>query len=126
MAENIEAVERIVMQDRRMTIRQIADISGISFGSVESILHDHLDMNKVCARWVPRMLTPEMKKNRLECSQENLQLMNLDWEMFKRRIITGDETWIHYYDPESKLQSRQWKHLGSPSPRKFKVEPSDG
>ena len=119
VARNIEAVERIVMEDRRMTIQQIADISGISFGSVESIVHDHLGMNKVCARWVPRMLTWEMKQNRLKCSKENLRLMNMDWEMFKQRIITGDETWIHHYHPESKLQSHQWKHLGSPTPKEI-------
>ena len=31
-----------------------------------------------------------------------------------RRIVTGDETWIHHYDPETKQQSMQWKHASSP------------
>ena len=46
--------------------------------------------------------------------------------MFLKRIVTGDETWIHHYDPESKQQSMQWKHATSPSPRKFKVQASAG
>ena len=29
-----------------------------------------------------------------------------------------DESWIYYYDPETKRQSSQWKHAGSPSPKK--------
>jgi len=43
-----------------------------------------------------------------------------------KRIVTGDETWIHNYDPESKQQSMQWKHASSPRPRKFKVQASAG
>ena len=37
-----------------------------------------------------------------------------------------DETWIHHYDPETKIQSMQWKHKGSPTTKKFKVFPSAG
>ena len=120
-SETIEAVENIVAEDRRVTIRQIEATLGISFGSVGTILHEHLGMNKVCARWVPRMLTPEMKNQRIQCSAENLQLMNLDWEKFQRRFITGDETWLHHYDPESKLQSKGWKHLHSPPLKNFEL-----
>jgi histone-lysine N-methyltransferase SETMAR len=45
-------------------------------------------------------------------------------DSFLRRIITGDETWIHQFEPESKRQSMQWRHIASPPPRKFKVVPS--
>ena len=31
------------------------------------------------------------------------------------------ETWLHLYNPENKRDSMQWKHLSSPTPRKFKV-----
>ena len=37
-----------------------------------------------------------------------------------------DETWVHYYEPENKAQSRQWVGPGSPRPRKFKTQPSAG
>jgi hypothetical protein len=43
-----------------------------------------------------------------------------------KRIVTGDETWIHHYDPESKQEFMQWKHKGSPPPKKFKVQHSAG
>jgi histone-lysine N-methyltransferase SETMAR len=43
---------------------------------------------------------------------------------FLRRIVTGDETWIHQFEPESKQQSLQWRHIKSPPPRKFKSVPS--
>ena len=36
----------------------------------------------------------------------------------------GDETWIHHYEPESKRQSVQWKHLHLPAKKKFKMHPT--
>ncbi|MBZ5797785.1 hypothetical protein K8353_48035, partial [Burkholderia contaminans] len=35
-------------------------------------------------------------------------------------IVTGDETWVSYANPETKLQSIQWRHSSSPKPKKFK------
>ncbi|GFR94676.1 histone-lysine N-methyltransferase SETMAR [Elysia marginata] len=40
---------------------------------------------------------------------------------FIQRIVTGDESWVHYYDPESKRQSMEYRQKSSASLRKFKV-----
>jgi histone-lysine N-methyltransferase SETMAR len=45
---------------------------------------------------------------------------------FLDSIVTGDETWCHYVTPETKQQSRLWKHTGSPPPKKFKQQLSAG
>ena len=45
---------------------------------------------------------------------------------FLLRLVTVDETWVHYYEPENKAQSRQWVGSGSPRPKKFKTQPSAG
>jgi hypothetical protein len=42
------------------------------------------------------------------------------------RIVTGDESWAHHYQPESKHASMQWKHPSSSSTKKFKVTASAG
>ena len=42
------------------------------------------------------------------------------------RLVTVDETWVHYYEPENKAQSRQSVGPGSPKPKKFKTQPSAG
>ena len=47
-----------------------------------------------------------------------------DEDRFFDRIITGDETWVYQYDPETKLQSKQWLLRGSSGPIKFKSERS--
>jgi len=33
-------------------------------------------------------------------------------------VITGDETWIFEYDPETKRQSKEWHTSASPRPKK--------
>ena len=43
---------------------------------------------------------------------------------FLDHLITGDETWVHHYTPESKKDSMIWKRPPSPPAKKFKVQPS--
>jgi len=47
-------------------------------------------------------------------------------EDFLEQIITGDETWVHQYCPETKVQFMEWKHPGSPTIKKFKTSTSSG
>jgi len=42
-------------------------------------------------------------------------------ENFISRFVTVDETWLHHFDPKSKVQSMARKHVTSPPPRKFHV-----
>jgi len=124
--EHCAAVERLVLTDRRLKVQQIAETLSISYGSVETILHDKLGMSKVCARWVPRMLTPFQKADRVDICKELLSWYERDVDDFCARIVTGDETWLHHWDPESKQESMQWKHSNSPPPKKFRTQPSAG
>jgi len=57
-------------------------------------------------------------------SHDNLQRYKTEGEAMLERIVTGDETWVRHYQPETKQASRQWKHQESPTPTKFKVVPS--
>lgn len=124
--ENIMKVEQMLMKNRRLKALEIATDLGISKQSVLTIVHDKLCMSKVSSRWVPRMLTPLHKQARSEMSQLNLDIIYEDSELFFSRIVTGDETWIYHWDPETKQESMQWKHAASPPPRKFKTQPSAG
>ena len=37
-----------------------------------------------------------------------------------------DETCLYHYDPETKQQSMEWRHSGSPRLKKFRVQKSAG
>ena len=124
--ENAVKVESMVMADRRLTINDIATGVGLSHGTVCTILHKRLKMNKVCCRWVPRNLSDGDQMKRLECSRELLTLYDTDPQDFCSRVVTGDETWLHHWDPDSKSESMQWKHTESPTPRKFRTQRGAG
>lgn len=114
--ENVCAVEKLVRADRRITREQIAKEVGISLGSVSTILHDKLNMNKVCTRWVPRILTTIQCADRKATAEELLENFKADRGGFLDRIVTGDESWVHHYDPESKAESKEWRRPDSPRP----------
>lgn len=40
--------------------------------------------------------------------------------------MTGEENWVHHYDPENKSQSMVYCHKGSAAPKKFKTKDSAG
>ena len=124
--EKISEVLAMVMKDRRFTVRHIGETLGLTSTTVYEILKNDLQMTKVSARWVPRLLTPEQKVIRMNQSRDNLALFNADPEDFHARFVTVDETWVHHFTPESKRSSMQWKHTDSPPPKKAKVTPSAG
>ena len=82
-------------------------------------------MRKLTARWVPKSLSDEQMTTRASvCSALLKRFRSKD--DFLLRLVTVDETWVHYYEPENKAQSRQWVGPGSPRPKKFKTQPSAG
>jgi histone-lysine N-methyltransferase SETMAR len=85
-----EAVHDLVMCDRRQDLRSITRDVGIRYGSAQSILTDVYDMSKVSARWVPRELTDDQKRTRLDISR--YLLSHEDEPDFTYRIKTQDET----------------------------------
>ena len=83
-------------------------------------------MTKACVQWDPQMFDHKMKVCRHRALNENFKLIQLNWNLFIRHIVTGDESWLHDYDPETKQQTMQWKHVSSPKPLKFKMQASAG
>ena len=72
------------------------------------------------------MLTQENKEHCMPICQDLLNQYKAESDSFLDHIITGDETWCHHYEPESKRQSMEWRHVNSPSKKKFKTLPSVG
>ena len=99
---HIDAVRDLIIQNCRLSIREIAEDVGISFGSFQAILTEKLNMHRVAAKFVPHVLTEDQKATRVNISQELLDRVNID-ENFLKTIITGDETWVYGYDVETKM-----------------------
>ena len=74
--ENIKAVEHIVMRDRQISVRRVADELNIPKTIVHEIMSNHLGMRKVCIRWVPKFLTPLQRVSRVECVKNYCKPVN--------------------------------------------------
>nr|CAH7754253.1 unnamed protein product [Callosobruchus chinensis] len=96
--ENIEIINALVREDRRRTIDQLCEMSGISWSSVQRILSEDLHMRRVAAKFVPRLLTGEQKERRLQACLELQDQLKEDPEFFSK-VITGDESWWWWIRP---------------------------
>ncbi|KAL7723352.1 hypothetical protein ACLKA6_012007 [Drosophila palustris] len=119
--EIIRQVRQIVLTDRRVKVREIAETVGISTGSAVSILHDHLHMKKLNVKWVPHFLDIEQREKRVADSKSCLDMFNRNPSEFLRRYITMDETWIHHYIPESNRSSAEWREAGESRSKRVKA-----
>ena len=98
----IGKIHNMVLSDRRIKVRIIVEATGISQGTMFSILHNKFGVEKTSARWIPRLLSKENKRNRVIDSEAILALFRRYPNDFLRRYIIVDETRIHLYTPETK------------------------
>ncbi|GFX64754.1 uncharacterized protein TNCV_4682291 [Trichonephila clavipes] len=61
-----------------------------------------LEYRKLCARWVPKMLTEDHKKKRMGFALGFLARYAEAGDEFLDHIETGDEMWVYHHTPESK------------------------
>ena len=118
MSENIDAVQKLIMQDRHVTYCEIETTLGISSTSIYKILHDHLAVKKVCSRWISHNLTKSQKDARVDWCKQMLKKYNGGASKDVYKIVTGDESWIYAYEPETKQQSTVWVFQDEPNPTK--------
>lgn len=112
--ENIDKIKEIVLANRRVSIREIASDLGVSFGSVQNVMHNILAMRRVEARLVPRVLNLLQKQHRIDVAKEMLSL----GQNVIEGIITGDETWVYEYDIETNQRSSEWRFSDESKPKK--------
>ena len=94
--------------------------------SVSTTLYDRLGMHKLTACWVPKSLSDEQMATRASVYRTLLKRFRSKEDDSLSRLVTVDETWVHYCEPENKAQSCQSVGPGSPRPKKFKTQPSAG
>jgi len=77
-------------------------------------------------KWVLKCLNVYQKCQQCQSSEQLLELFLRDPNDFLSQLVTMDETWLYHYDLETKQQSMEWRHSGSPRPKKIRVQKSAG
>ncbi|KFM64801.1 Histone-lysine N-methyltransferase SETMAR, partial [Stegodyphus mimosarum] len=118
----VRKVDEAIHENRRFTMTTLSEaFPQISRAVLFEIVSDRLNYRKLCSRWVPKMLTDVHKTKRLGSALTFLTRYSDEGENFLNQIVTGDETWVCHFTPESKQQSMEWRHTHSPKKQKFKV-----
>jgi len=117
--EIIDQIHELILEDRRILAKSIAELLGISREWAGSIIHDDLDIRKLSAMGVSKYLYTDQKRQWCQTSGQLLEFFRHDPNDFMSRLVTMDETWLYHYDLERKQQSMEWRHSGSPHPKKF-------
>jgi len=112
------------MVNRTVKVSYIVKELQIAARSIENIIHTHLHMSKVSFRWVPQNLKLHDQHQHMALRQKLLDLYTSNKGKFCRHLFTGVETWIHHWDPESKLESMRWKHVEFLHPKKCRTQTS--
>ena len=86
-------------------IRQLHHIiPEVSKTTVHEAVTEILGYRKLCARWVPKILTDNHKTKWMCSALKFLTRYAQEGDEFLDSIVTGDETWGFHHTPESKQQ----------------------
>ena len=89
--EIIDQIHELILEDRRISAKSIAEQLGILREGVGSIIHEDLDMGKVSAKWVPKYLNADQKRQRCQSSEQLLEFFRRYPNDFLSRLVTMDE-----------------------------------
>ena len=103
--EKVSRVESLIKKDPTMIYVEIQDVMKISSGSLIRILYDSLGVRRRCTRWVPHSLCEEQKRGNVDWCTHMLSKFDGGRSPCLWDIVTGDETWVYQYDPDTKQQS---------------------
>ena len=87
------------------TVQEIEELSGIHSSRVLKILRERLGVRKI---WVPHLLTDEQKQSRVRLASQVIEKYDKCDPRRLEEIVTGDETWIYHFQPDSKAKNKVW------------------
>jgi histone-lysine N-methyltransferase SETMAR len=113
--QNIEQIRLLIDDDPYLTIEEIQEETGFSYGTIQRILTTHLNLRKITARYVPKELTDLQRAERVRICKENLEkIQQGTWRLCD--IITGDESWFRHKQLGRKSSHAAWIRRGDPPP----------
>ena len=81
----------------------IAEELSINKDTVWGIIAENLEMRKVCAKMVPKLLSEDEKQQRVTVCQDIIERLEDDPDLLGR-VMNGDELWIFDQTAESSVE----------------------
>ncbi len=106
-SDNIEEVHLLIDDDPHITIEEVQEQTGLSHGTVQRIITDHLNLRKITARYIPKDLTDFQRAERVRICQQNLaKFQEGSWRLCD--IIPSDESWFNHTQLGRKSSNTAW------------------
>ena len=76
--EFIETIQELILEDRRISSKSIAEQLVISRERLGPIIHEDLDIRKLSTRWVPKCMNADQNRQRCQSSEQYLEFFRRD------------------------------------------------
>ena len=90
--EIIDQIHKLILEDRQILAKSIAEQLGISCERVGSIILEDLDVWKLSVKWVLKCLNADQKCQRCQSSEQILEFFWCDSNYFLSWLV-GDHGW---------------------------------
>jgi histone-lysine N-methyltransferase SETMAR len=124
--EMVDRLRKIIKENPRVTYVDLRETLKIGSAAVTTILHQRLGLRKVLSRYVPHLLSNEQKAERVQICRQNLKMLKDGGHRVISRIVTGDETYVHYFDAPTSQESKIWIAEDDELPTVLKVQKTLG
>ncbi|GFS21137.1 transposase [Elysia marginata] len=63
--QTIASIKKDIDEDPHISVRELSNTNGLLYGTFHTIITEHLRIKKVCARWIPHLLTVDQERERV-------------------------------------------------------------
>ena len=103
VSDIIAAQAKALIVEGDQVVNKIFPELRVSQGGIFTIIHEHLDMCNVSARWSSKNFSTCNGKQQLASCCTLLELFNADPANFIACLLNGRKTWFFHRDPETNL-----------------------
>jgi transposase len=111
-----EIVRELLEDDPHITIDTLMECTNASYGTIQRILTEELQLKWVTAKWVPHMLTQEQKEERVAMAQNILHFFTQHRRNIAKRLVVTDEKWIYHRAVGTKTSNKIWSSKDAERP----------
>ena len=111
-----QEIQNVLLYNPYASTQKIAEIVKADRKTVKRVLIDELNMSKVNFKWIPHILTQEIKVKRIEISKELFEFLTSANDQKLHKVLTQDETWVYFINPRNSM----WLEAGRQIPEKPK------
>ena len=92
----IDQIHELILEDRRISAKSVAEQQGTSRELVGSIIPEDLDMRKLSTKCVPKCLNADQKRQRCQSSEQLLEFFRRRPNDFLSRLVIMDKTCLNH------------------------------